>query len=143
MLLNRTCSCSPELHVMESQGSAYCFGNSCSLGSTSYTFSSSLDSLAPPVAWPDFQLLSHLSSNTLILFYSNSILVFASDGADIHIQAMGVLLTLQLHGPPCPLFPLQLLAPRAPCSLAIESLTHEDSFKWNWKRQVQGTLCLC
>lgn len=92
-------------------------------------FSSSLDSLAPPVAWPDFQLLSHLSSNALILFYSNSVLVFASDDTDIHIEAMGVLLTLQIHGPLCSLFPLQLPAPRLLCALRMESLTHEDSFK--------------
>lgn len=143
MLLNGTCSCSPVLHVMECQWCACCFDNSYSLWSTSYTFSSSLDSLAPPVAWPDFQLLSYLSSNTLILFCSNSILVFANDDTDIHIQAMGVLLALQVHGPLCSLFSLELLAPRPPYALRIESLTHKDSFKWSLKRQVQGALCLC
>lgn len=119
MLLNRTCSCSPELCIMECQWSACCFGNSRSLGSTYYTFSSSWDSLAPPVAWPDFQLLSYLSSNTLILFYHNSISVFASDDTDIHIQPMGVLLALRVPGPLCSLFPPELLAPRPPCALRI------------------------
>lgn len=128
MLLNRTCSRSPVLRVTESLWSACCFGNCCSLGSTSYTFFSSLDSLVPPAAWADFQLLSYLSSTTLIPFYSNSILVFASADTDIHIQGMGVLLALQVHGP---LLPLQLLAPGSPYALRIESLTHADSFKWS------------
>lgn len=118
------------------------FGNSCSLGSKFYNFSSSLDSLTPPVAWPDFLLFSYLSSNILMLFYSNSILIFW----------VGTQTSLFKQWVFC--LPCGCMDPCTPCShwscwlLGFhlhweQSLTHADSFKWSLKRQVQGALCLC
>lgn len=63
-------------------------------------------------------------------------MVFASGDTDIHIQAMGVLLALQVHGPLWSLFPLELLAPRPPCAQSPSPMKTVTNGVWEGKSKV-------